>query len=138
MAPKRRFTREQIAARKAAYYRKHKDRDEHKRKKYYEDNKDKIKKRSKDSYYKCKGDYLMENYGISIEVYNEMRRLQNNKCLICGNTFDNKTVVACVDHNHTTGKVRGILCRTCNIGIGNLKDDISLLAMAIKYLEKND
>jgi len=59
-------------------------------------------------------------------------------CAICGNPGGKKRL--CVDHDHVTGKIRGILCDNCNVGIGRLKDDIGLLYRAIDYLEeyKND
>ena len=75
-------------------------------------------------------------YGITIEEYNELKEKQNNKCAICGTDEKNLIKKLAVDHCHTTGKVRGLLCRKCNSGIGFLQDDIEVLTNAIKYLKK--
>ena len=52
------------------------------------------------------------------------------KCMICG--ADDRL---CIDHDHSTKAVRGILCLSCNLGLGSFKDDPEKLKMAIKYLE---
>ena len=70
-------------------------------------------------------------YGLTKEEHDAMLLLQNNLCAICNKTKD-KTLH--VDHDHKTGRVRGLLCYSCNTGIGLLKDDIKYLANAIKYL----
>jgi hypothetical protein len=62
---------------------------------------------------------------------------QNNQCLICETVFTEE-IKPNVDHNHKTGKVRGILCRECNLGLGYFKDSATILAGAIKYLLKKD
>ena len=62
-----------------------------------------------------------------------MKTNQNNKCLICGNEQDGKDLA--IDHCHTTNKVRGLLCNSCNLGLGCFKDNLDILASAIKYLE---
>lgn len=49
--------------------------------------------------------------------------------------MNNINKVLCVDHNHKTGEIRGLLCGLCNSGIGHFKDKIKLLKKAIKYLE---
>ena len=79
-----------------------------------------------------KRDYL--TYGITIEKYDEMFELQKGKCAICEEIQITGKVLA-IDHCHTTGKVRGLLCQTCNTGIAMFKDNIKILKMAIKYLE---
>ena len=63
-----------------------------------------------------------------------MLKKQNNKCKICNVKFSKST--ACVDHCHTTNKVRGLLCRLCNIGLGHFKDNTEILTNAITYLEE--
>lgn len=54
------------------------------------------------------------------------------RCEICGSSEN-----LCSDHDHQTGLIRGILCRSCNFGIGHLRDDFSLCKKAASYLEKN-
>lgn len=73
-------------------------------------------------------------YGLTEEQYNDMISSQNNMCAICNKT-SHKTLH--IDHDHETGKVRGLLCSNCNTGIGFFKDDISLLNNAIDYLAKS-
>jgi len=73
-------------------------------------------------------------YKISPEQYDELLTKQGGACAICGEV-KNKYVV---DHYHKTGKVRGILCSACNVGIGNLKDSASLLEKASKYIKMKD
>lgn len=81
-------------------------------------------------------DVLMKRkYGIDYSEFIAMSNKQNNKCAICGNDLDMGKLTH-VDHDHKTGKVRGILCRNCNHGLGNFMDDISLMAKAIDYLRK--
>ena len=73
------------------------------------------------------------HYGLTKEDYENLFIKQENRCGICTTSFDIK--VACVDHSHKTGKIRGLLCHQCNTGLGLFKDDIEILKMAIKYLE---
>ncbi len=81
--------------------------------------------------------YLKNTYGITIEQYDEMLAAQGGVCAICGNAeADARLYKLHVDHCHSTGKVRGLLCGACNRGIGNLGDDIDKLKSAIRYLEK--
>ena len=68
---------------------------------------------------------------------------QNSSCAICKITFDftNKkqhSQQACVDHDHTTGKIRGLLCRTCNLSLGMMFDSPIWLQKAITYLEEHE
>lgn len=77
---------------------------------------------------------IKTKFGIVKEDYNELIINQNNSCAICFRKDDYQRIG--VDHNHKTGKVRGILCARCNTGIGLLQDDIDLLKEAIRYLEK--
>ena len=77
-----------------------------------------------------------KNYGITDEFYEDMKARQNDCCAICGKHSSEQDQALAIDHDHDTGKVRGLLCRTCNLGIGYLNDNINLLANAIKYLNK--
>lgn len=66
---------------------------------------------------------------------------QDGLCAICGNPQipgeGSSTKQLHVDHDHQTGKVRGLLCNQCNPGLGYFQDDISRLIAAVKYLEKS-
>ena len=75
---------------------------------------------------------LNKQYGITPEQYTTMLANQESKCAVCGNTMTNPHI----DHCHTTGKVRGLLCINCNQGLGKFKDDIDKLQHAIDYLNK--
>ena len=77
---------------------------------------------------------LIKNYGITLEDYNRMFGEQNGCCKICGKHQQDLKASLHVDHNHTTGKVRGLLCHHCNVGIGHFEDNIALLSNAIAYL----
>lgn len=80
-----------------------------------------------------------KNAGIKNMTYDrylQMLESQNNCCAICGSHQDNFKRQLCVDHNHETGKARGLLCDACNGGIGKLKDSIELLEKAINYLKQ--
>ena len=82
---------------------------------------------------------LKYRHGISIEQYEHMLEEQDHKCAICHSYPRNNLKNPWhVDHNHVTGKIRGILCHHCNTGLGNLKDDVAVLKRAIAYLEKSN
>ncbi len=80
--------------------------------------------------------YLKSEYGITIKDYFSILNEQNECCAICGNRTDAKRLA--VDHCHKTGKVRGLLCSNCNLGLGCFKDDKNNLKKAIDYLLKID
>jgi hypothetical protein len=79
--------------------------------------------------------HLRKTYGIGMDDKIQIRKLQMNKCKICGKEFENDKG-AYVDHCHHTKRVRGLLCHQCNSGIGMLKDNITNLQSAITYLSK--
>ena len=83
--------------------------------------------------------YLVRNYGITLDDYNLMFENQGGVCAICGcKPEDSKNRILHVDHCHKTGKVRGLLCSTCNITIGKFDDDPRRLIEAAKYLLAHD
>lgn len=106
-------------------------------KEWYEKNKDRKKELSKKYRTKKKDQDLKKGYGISLEDYSGMLVSQNHRCKICRAPQENLKRSLCVDHDHVTGKVRGLLCDTCNRSLGLLKDNIDILKNAIKYLEDN-
>lgn len=82
--------------------------------------------------------HLEKKYNISQEDYENLLKIQNNRCAICENLFsDTKGHRPHIDHCHSTNKVRGLLCPNCNIGLGNFYDDINSLSNAIIYLKEN-
>jgi Autographiviridae endonuclease VII len=80
---------------------------------------------------RCKDCRRERKYGLTAEAYRALLARQKGKCAICRRK---RNLV--VDHNHTTGVVRGLICQPCNMGIGGLEDDVILLRRAIKYLNK--
>lgn len=72
---------------------------------------------------------------MTLEDFFNLKEKQNSCCAICNTKLaENKDIH--VDHCHTTGMVRGLLCRGCNLGLGNFFDNIQALTEAIKYLQK--
>lgn len=76
---------------------------------------------------------LLSTYGLTIEQYDELLARQGGGCAICGVGPGDKSLH--VDHDHSTGTVRGILCSRCNRGIGNFGDDPDRLVQAAYYLK---
>ncbi len=125
--------REENAERTRVYNKLHPEKRKAEKKRYNEKNKEKVKLWCKKSRLKNR---LKSIYKITKEEYDIMLIQQNGKCYICEeediNTRNKKLVV---DHDHNTGKVRGLLCYSCNIGLGFFHDNIEHLSNAIKYLK---
>jgi len=79
----------------------------------------------------------LKKYGLTEESYNALVSKQNNCCAICGTNPMAIGEELSIDHCHETGKVRGLLCRPCNLGIGNLKDSLELVLKAANYLRRS-
>ena len=96
------------------------------------------KKRSK-AIRKC---WLKAGYGISLDQYDKMFQEQNGVCAICGkketsiNQYGVKRLA--VDHDHKTGKIRGLLCFKCNVIIGHLGEDWVLTKKITEYIHKHN
>jgi hypothetical protein len=73
-------------------------------------------------------------YGITVAEYNRIHDQQQGLCAICKQTNNKKSL--CIDHDHATGEVRGLLCDKCNRGLGLFQDNITLLRQAIGYLHQ--
>lgn len=113
--------------------------------KYHDAHAEEIKKK-KNEYYKFhpdkrtkkndrqKSSTLKLLYGITLEEYNELFEKQNGRCAICGNHRSESKRNFDVDHNHKTGKVRGLLCRRCNSGLGLFGENTDIFEKAIDYL----
>jgi hypothetical protein len=80
---------------------------------------------------------LRAKYGVTTEDYQRMLAAQDGRCAICGtNEPKGRGKRLHVDHCHTGGQVRGLLCVNCNNGLGNFADDPARLAAAVSYLGK--
>lgn len=84
---------------------------------------------------KARNQQLKRDYGITLEEYNERLLAQGGVCAICKSPPTGRFQLA-VDHCHSTGIIRGLLCSFCNHGIGNFRDDVQRLASAITYLDE--
>lgn len=85
--------------------------------------------------HKTKEMSLKYKYGLTLDDFNVMAEQQGNVCQICGNLRGRDSL--CVDHDHDTGAVRGLLCVNCNSGLGHFEDKIDWLESAINYLKKS-
>jgi hypothetical protein len=90
---------------------------------WYAENKD----RAKQTAFKIR---LRNAYGITVEQFHEIRAEQQGRCAVC-----RREAQLCVDHDHATGKIRGLLCRKCNAALGMFMDDHATLRRAIHYLK---
>src|SRR6185312_848366 len=77
---------------------------------------------------------LIREYGITLDFYEEMLRSQQGLCAIC----KVEMTKPCVDHNHTTGKVRALLCSGCNTSLGHFRESREILLNAVAYLDKHE
>ena len=130
-----------------AYYTKTRNKRRSEYKKYYALNKEKIKPRHKayrekhkekyrqyykENYSRWQNYHLKRNYGISIAVYDSMALSQQHVCAICKHKDKLQ-----VDHDHNTGKVRGLLCGHCNKGLGLFRNSMRYLLDAAEYISKS-
>lgn len=103
-------------------------------------------KEKRDIYYskeerklKYRKSFISSKFKIPYSEYERMQEFQQNKCAICKKeeTHIEKTYLS-VDHCHSTGSIRGLLCSRCNFGLGYFKDNIENLQNAIKYLNNHE
>ena len=101
--------------------------------KWRKDNPEHFKQYRKDNKVGFKKAKLKHRYGLSYEDWLKIWEIQDGRCKICSKKFKNPSD-ACIDHNHDTQKIRGLLCRKCNFGISNFNDNPKLTARATEYL----
>lgn len=109
--------------RNRAWYAAHRDQERQKRRDYY------YKNRAVRLLYER--EQRLKNYGIFFERF---ILEQNGRCRICSTELKR----AQLDHDHKTGKLRGLLCHHCNVGLGNFFDSVELLEKAIDYIKENE
>lgn len=111
------------------------------RKAYYQKNRERIRKyanawarkKYKQGWQAARNRRLKYDHGITARDYDLLFAAQQGKCAICHQPQLTKALA--VDHNHTTGKVRALLCNGCNTGLGSFKENRLALSNAIAYLD---
>lgn len=109
---------------KKDYYKKTIDRQRKRSRVYYSNHKD-----------KAANYQLKSKYGIDLKTKEELLKFQDYRCKICSCPLCYET--AKVDHDHNSGRIRGILCSNCNLALGLLHDDTCILNNMIEYLKGN-
>lgn len=107
---------------------------------YYLEHKDEYKKR-KTALKTANPQYdriqHLSQYGLTLEAFDALLQVQNGRCAICRVAFADVSRGAHVDHDHSSGRVRGLLCTHCNRGLGGFRDSPASLAAAISYLGRD-
>jgi len=138
--------KERIATKRKLYYKKNKEIITEKQKQYRLENREFLSERQKQwsknneekRKYQKRKSKLKIAYGITPEQVGEMIKSQNSRCAICGTENPGGTHNKWnIDHDHKTGKVRGILCHYCNVTLGNVNDSVVILEKMIEYLKKH-
>lgn len=79
--------------------------------------------------------YYTRNYGMTKAQWMDLFDSQKGACAICGKHQSELSKKLCVDHDHVSGRVRGLICTPCNLIVGNAMDDPSILQRAIVYMK---
>jgi hypothetical protein len=121
----------QANAASRSWQQRNQDRVKERRRRYYESDKAAQRERTRRATY-------MRKYGITVEQYDEMLALQGDRCAICrissAEHVKTRQQILAVDHDHKTGKVRGLLCTQCNTALGLFRDNSAFLIGAIYHL----
>ena len=96
-----------------------------------------VKKRHEENPQRTRNNDLKRNYGITLEDHSRMFESQGGVCAVCKKPGDGRWSQLCVDHDHVTGKVRELLCRRCNMILGQVDDSSLLLHELAAYLRKH-
>jgi len=128
-------------AKEAARYAADRENQRAKRREYYQANKENVKAQVK-AYAQRNPDLIvrrnLKQYGLTLEQYQKMETDQNGLCAICGKPPTKGRKRLSVDHNHTTGKVRQLLCGRCNTAIGMTDESVEILHKIIDYLKRHN
>ena len=129
---------DKIRARKKAYYLTNRDKMRARKKAYYLAHPEKFKAQGK-AYWESlpggqRGYYFKRTYGLTQNDIDRLVAAQGGVCAICGKAWTSQGPH--VDHDHATGKVRGILCFRCNAALGHISDDPRIVRAMIDYLTK--
>lgn len=137
------YTDEELRQRNNDASKRYRNRNKEKRiettKKYRDKNKEKIRescrnymRTHKDSSIRAR----LKTYGLTPEQYNEIFIIQKGCCSICGRHQSEFRKALAVDHDHETGKIRGLLCSNCNAMLGYANDNQQVLLKAVEYLKE--
>lgn len=130
--------KDKIRAKQRKYYQLNKEKCNAATKKWAEIHKDEMRRYRKEYHEKYKQKYrnnkLQRDYNISLSGYKKLAKQQGNCCAICGISRNRLASDLCVDHDHSTGKIRGLLCKTCNYNLGWYE---KLSSLIIEYLGVN-
>lgn len=126
-----------IKTRRRAYYLKNKDRMNQQSRAYYSKNKQKCLLQNRVRRLKNPDYETKRKYGISFKDFDDISQKQDGKCLICQKSshLSGRYGKLQIDHCHKTGGIRGLLCSSCNRGLGFFKDDVTIVKRAVKYLK---
>lgn len=94
-------------------------------KQWLKNNPDKVKKNKRNQ--------TLRKYNLTEEEFSKKVIEQNNRCSICNSSF---STTPHIDHDHATGKVRGLLCKNCNLTLGFVNDNVQILSNMIEYLKR--
>lgn len=126
---------EKIRARRRAWRVANKEKTRARSRAYYETNKERLLTTTEEQRVLTAGYWLQRKYGITLAEYDDMLESQAGGCAICGATPEENGKRLCVDHDHETDEVRGLLCNGCNVGLGRFLDNPALLRSAANYVE---
>lgn len=121
--------REQLAAQSLQYYHKNKEECQARNRAYLEAHPGKV-----EQYVKTHAPKFMTAHRLTITEYEHLLEEQGGGCKLCGFHPEHKRL--CVDHDHVTGRIRGLLCHSCNVALGLLRDNVETLQRAIEYLRE--
>ena len=131
--------REKANAYRREYYRKNKEKIKAIQEKYraknlrrYAENQAKLRARNPQKHHDS---FVKRRYGIGHEKVKQMFVEQQGVCAICGNGFKDRKDMH-IDHDHSTNQIRQLLCQSCNVGIGNFKENASILLRAAEYVNR--
>jgi len=121
----------------ASWYLRNKEYSNARNKAWYEKNFEKISQRARIelTYEQRRNARLKNKFGITASEYDRILGQQNFLCAVCSQHRDEFSKAFAVDHCHTTGRIRGLLCEKCNQGIGCFNDSPERIRLAVQYLE---
>jgi hypothetical protein len=119
------------------YHNKHKEKINNRQKEYYQANAEKLRRYTREYHQKkskqCENTRLLYTYGISLDEKLRMIDSQNHQCACCNEELYPTHGNICVDHDHSTGVVRKILCRSCNMALGIMNENPDKITKLLQY-----